>query len=171
MITFSVFDVVFFTLLAIFSLRGFFKGFLKEIFSFIIWISSLGLAWGLRQFPIEFLNINSSILLAETFFFILFFIIFFVLLVLIFKAISFAFNPKTFISNIIGFFLGLFKFYIFTIILFLSADEYIIDKYWWNSSIVSPYIYNSSILIGNLIGEIPMEDLDNFTIEPERLIN
>tara|TARA_X000000950_G_scaffold176567_1_gene214417 strand:- start:266 stop:427 length:162 start_codon:yes stop_codon:yes gene_type:complete len=53
----------------------------------------------------------------------------------------------------------------------LSADEYIIDKYWWNSSIVSPYIYNSSILIGNIIGEIPMEDLDNFAIEPSKLVD
>lgn len=171
MVTFTVFDIVFFILLGFFSLRGFFKGFIKELLSLLIWLSSLGLACGLRQFPINLFEIKSSVSLFETFFFIIFFIIFFVLFILIFKVITLVFNPKTFISNLVGFFIGFFKFYIFTIILFLSADEYIIDKNWWYSSMVSPYITESAALVDDTIGELPSKDLENLKIEPNKLLD
>ena len=108
---------------------------------------------------------------VETLFFIFFFILFYILFVFIFKAITFAFNPKTFILNSLGFFIGIFKFNIFTIILFLTAEEYIIDQNWWSSSMVSPYIIDSANLVGKMIGELPVENIENLTIEPSKLID
>ena len=171
MVALTIFDIVFFVSLIFFSLRGFLKGFFKEFFSLLIWLFSLALAWVLRQFPLNFFEINSSAIWAETLFFLIFFILFFVLFVIIFKLITFAFNPKTFILNSVGLLIGFFKFNIFTIILFLTADEYIIDKNWWSSSKVSPYIIESASLVGKMIGELPVENLENLTIEPIKLID
>ncbi len=171
MIAFTIFDFVFFISFIFFSLRGFLNGVVKELLSLLIWLSSLALAWGLRQFPINFFEINSSMIWVETLFFIFFFILFYILFVFIFKAITFAFNPKTFILNSLGFFIGIFKFNIFTIILFLTAEEYIIDQNWWSSSMVSPYIIDSANLVGKMIGELPAENIENLTIEPSKLID
>ena len=171
MIAFTIFDFVFFISLIFFSLRGFLNGVVKELLSLLSWLSSLALAWGLRQFPINFFEINISMIWVETLFFIFFFILFYILFVFIFKAITFAFNPKTFILNSLGFFIGIFKFNIFTIILFLTAEEYIIDQNWWSSSMVSPYIIDSANLVGKMIGELPVENIENLSIEPSKLID
>ena len=60
MIAFTIFDFVFFISFIFFSLRGFLNGVVKELLSLLIWLSSLALAWGLRQFPINFFEINSQ---------------------------------------------------------------------------------------------------------------
>ena len=57
------------------------------------------------------------------------------------------------------------------IILFLTAEEYIIDQNWWSSSMVSPYIIDSANLVGKMIGELPVENIENLTIEPSKLID
>lgn len=169
MVAFTIFDILFFISFIFFSLRGFLNGFVKEFFSLLIWLFSLALAWELRQFPINYFEINSNAIWVETLFFSIFFILIFILLVLIFKAITFAFNPKTFILNSAGLLIGLFKLYIFIIILFLTSEEYIIDQNWWSSSKVSPYIIESASLVGKMIGEFPVENLENLTIEPSEL--
>ena len=73
MIAFTIFDFVFFISFIFFSLRGFLNGVVKELLSLLIWLSSLALAWGLRQFPINFFEINSSMIWVETLFFIFFY--------------------------------------------------------------------------------------------------
>ena len=84
MIAFTIFDFVFFISFIFFSLRGFLNGVVKELLSLLIWLSSLALAWGLRQFPINFFEINISMIWVETLFFIffLFFFIFYLYLFL-----------------------------------------------------------------------------------------
>lgn len=54
--TFTTFDILFFVLTFIFVVSAFFRGFIKEIFSFFNWIISLTLAYFLAPFASDILD-------------------------------------------------------------------------------------------------------------------
>lgn len=54
--TFNTFDILFFVFTFIFVLSAFFRGFIKEIFSFFNWIISLSLAYFLAPFASDILD-------------------------------------------------------------------------------------------------------------------
>ena len=54
--TFNTFDILFFVLTFIFVVSAFFRGFIKEIFSFCNWIISLSLAYFLAPFASDILD-------------------------------------------------------------------------------------------------------------------
>ena len=166
----SFFDILFLSLLGFFSLRGFFRGLMTEIYSFFIWIISICLAWSIRKTPLSYFESIYDSSYLELILFVLIFLIFFILCRFLFKFLSLAFNPRFFIFNLMGFLVGFFKFYLFVIILYLIADEYIIDQAWWNSSSTSYYIIESSKIVGRIIGDIQMESLKDFEIEPNQLL-
>ena len=166
----SFFDIAFLSLLGFFSFRGFFRGLMAEIYSFLIWIISICLAWSIRKTPLSYFQSIYDSSYLELISFVLIFLIFFILCRFLFKFLSLAFNPRFFILNLMGFLVGFFKFYLFVIILYLIADEYIIEQAWWNSSSTSYYIIESSKIVGRIIGDIQMESFKDFEIEPNQLL-
>ena len=166
----SFFDIAFLSLLGFFSFRGFFRGLMAEIYSFLIWIISICLAWSIRKTPLSYFQSIYDSSYLELISFVLVFFVFFILCRFLFKFLSLAFNPRFFILNLMGFLVGLFKFYLFVIILYLIADEYIIEQAWWNSSSTSYYIIESSKIVGRIIGDIQMESFKDFEIEPNQLL-
>ena len=166
----SFFDILFLSLLGFFSLRGFFRGLMTEIYSFFIWIISICLAWSIRKTPLSYFQSVYDSSYLELISFVLVFFVFFILCRFLFKFLSLAFNPRFFIFNLMGFLVGFFKFYLFVIILYLIADEYIIEQAWWNSSSTSYYIIESSKIVGRIIGDIQMENFKDFEIEPNQLL-
>ena len=50
----SFFDILFLSLLGFFSFKGFFRGLMAEIYSFLIWIISICLAWSIRKTPLSY---------------------------------------------------------------------------------------------------------------------
>ena len=166
----SFFDILFLSLLGFFSLSGFFRGLMTEIYSFFIWIISICLAWSIRKTPLSYFQSIYDSSYLELILFVLIFLIFFILCRFLFKFLSLAFNPRFFIFNLMGFLVGFFKFYLFVIILYLIADEYIIEQAWWNSSSTSYYIIESSKIVGRIIGDIQMENFKDFEIEPNQLL-
>lgn len=166
----SFFDIAFLSLLGFFSFRGFFRGLMAEIYSFLIWIISICLAWSIRKTPLSYFQSIYDSSYLELISFVLIFFVFFILCRFLFKFLSLAFNPRFFILNLMGFLVGFFKFYLFVIILYLIADEYIIEQAWWNSSSTSYYIIESSKIVGRIIGDIQMESFKDFEIEPNQLL-
>ena len=166
----SFFDIAFLSLLGFFSFRGFFRGLMAEIYSFLIWIISICLAWSIRKTPLSYFQSIYDSSYLELISFVLIFFVFFILCRFLFKFLSLAFNPRFFIFNLMGFLVGFFKFYLFVIILYLIADEYIIEQAWWNSSSTSYYIIESSKIVGRIIGDIQMENFKDFEIEPNQLL-
>ena len=166
----SFFDIAFLSLLGFFSFRGFFRGLMAEIYSFLIWIISICLAWSIRKTPLSYFQSIYDSSYLELISFVLIFFVFFILCRFLFKFLSLAFNPRFFILNLMGFLVGFFKFYLFVIILYLIADEYIIEQAWWNSSSTSYYIIESSKIVGRIIGDIQMENFKDFEIEPNQLL-
>ena len=166
----SLFDILFLSLLGFFSFRGFFRGLMAEINSFFIWIISICLAWNLRKTPLSYFQSIYDSSYLELISFVLIFLIFFILCRFLFKFLSLAFNPRFFILNLMGFLVGFLKFYFFVLILYLIADEYIIEQAWWNSSSTSYYIIESSKIVGRIIGDIQMENFKDFEIEPNQLL-
>ena len=166
----SFFDIAFLSLLGFFSFRGFFRGLMAEIYSFLIWIISICLAWSIRKTPLSYFQSIYDSSYLELISFVLVFFVFFILCRFLFKFLSLAFNPRFFILNLMGFLVGFFKFYLFVIILYLIADEYIIEQAWWNSSSTSYYIIESSKIVGRIIGDIQMESFKDFEIEPNQLL-
>ena len=166
----SLFDILFLSLLGFFSFRGFFRGLMAEIYSFFIWIISICLAWNIRKTPLSYFQSIYDSSYLELISFVLVFFVFFILCRFLFKFLSLAFNPRFFIFNLMGFLVGFFKFYLFVIILYLIADEYIIEQAWWNSSSTSYYIIESSKIVGRIIGDIQMESFKDFEIEPNQLL-
>ena len=166
----SFFDVLFLGLLGFFSFRGFFRGLMVEIYSFLTWIISICLAWSITKTPPSYFQPIYDSSYLELISFVLVFFVFFILCRFLFKFLSLAFNPRFFIFNLMGFLVGFFKFYLFVIILYLIADEYIIDQAWWNSSSTSYYIIESSKIVGRIIGDIQMENFKDFEIEPNQLL-
>ena len=166
----SFFDIVFLSFLSFFSFRGFFRGLITEIYSFLIWIISICLAWSIRKTPLSFFQSTYEGSYFELISFVLIFLIFFALCRFLFKFLSLAFNPRFFILNLMGFLVGFFKFYLFVIILYLIADEYIIEQVWWNLSSTSYYIIEASKIVGSIIGDIQMEGFKDFEIEPNQLL-
>ena len=166
----SFFDILFLSLLGFFRFRGFFRGLMAEIYSFLIWIISICLAWSIRKTPLSYFQSIYDSSYLELISFVLVFFVFFILCRFLFKFLSLAFNPRFFILNLMGFLVGFFKFYLFVIILYLIADEYIIEQAWWNSSSTSYYIIESSKIVGRIIGDIQMESFKDFEIEPNQLL-
>ena len=166
----SFFDILFLSLLGFFSFSGFFRGLMSEIYSFLIWIISICLAWSIRKTPLSYFQSIYDSSYLELISFVLVFFVFFILCRFLFKFLSLAFNPRFFILNLMGFLVGFFKFYLFVIILYLIADEYIIEQAWWNSSSTSYYIIESSKIVGRIIGDIQMESFKDFEIEPNQLL-
>ena len=166
----SFFDILFLSLLGFFSFKGFFRGLMAEIYSFLIWIISICLAWSIRKTPLSYFQSIYDSSYLELISFVLIFFVFFILCRFLFKFLSLAFNPRFFILNLMGFLVGLFKFYLFVIILYLIADEYIIEQAWWNSSSTSYYIIESSKIVGRIIGDIQMESFKEIEIEPNQLL-
>ena len=166
----SFFDIAFLSLLGFFSFRGFFRGLMAEIYSFLIWIISICLAWSIRKTPLSYFQSIYDSSYLELISFVLIFFVFFILCRFLFKFLSLAFNPRFFILNLMGFLVGFFKFYLFVIFLYLIADEYIIEQAWWNSSSTSYYIIESSKIVGRIIGDIQMESFKDFEIEPNQLL-
>ena len=166
----SFFDVAFLSLLGFFSFRGYFRGLIIEIYSFSIWIISICLAWSTRKTPLSYFQSIYDSSYLELISFVLIFLIIFILCRFLFKFFSLAFNPRFFLLNLMGFLVGFFKFYLFVIILYLIADEYIIEQAWWNLSSTSYYIIESSKIVGSIIGDIQMEDFKDFEIEPNQLL-
>ena len=166
----SFFDILFLSLLSFFSLRGFFRGLMTEIYSFFIWIISICLAWSIRKTPLSYFQSIYDSSYLELISFVLIFLNLFILCRFLFKFLSLAFNPRFFIFNLMGFLVGFLKFYLFVIILYLIADEYIIEQAWWNSSSTSYYIIESSKIVGRINGDIQMENFKDFEIEPNQLL-
>ena len=166
----SLFDILFLSLLGFFSFRGFFRGLLAEINSLFIWIISICLAWNIRKTPLSYFQSIYDSSYLELISFVLIFLVFFILCRFLFKFLSLTFNPRFFLLNLMGFLVGFFKFYLFVIILYLIADEYIIEQAWWNSSSTSYYIIESSKIVGRIIGDIQMESFKDFEIEPNQLL-
>ena len=143
---------------------------MAEIYSFFIWIISICLAWSIRKTPLSYFQSIYDSSYLELISFVLIFFVFFILCRFLFKFLSLAFNPRFFILNLMGFLVGFFKFYLFVIILYLIADEYIIEQAWWNSSSTSYYIIESSKIVGRIIADIQMDSFKDFEIEPNQLL-
>ena len=169
---FNTFDFLISLFLVAFTILGIVKGFYQEFISIGIWIASIIVAWVFRYFPQDFVSgIIADKEMQEWFSFLLIFIFVFIFFRIIGQALIKGINSmqKSAVDRILGSLVGFSKGFLIMTTIFLLGDEYIMEQSWWEISYLSDGIYYSAELIGNLVGQVPFEEIKDIQINEKLL--
>ena len=155
-------DIIFITTLGIFSLLGFFNGFIKELFSAGAWIGSIFIAWSYGTLIFPFLSgygFSEEILPFISFS--LLFILSFIILILIGKTVSSMIKMLGLglIDSLLGGVFGGLKLIVISVTIFILSFNYLEGKSWWDNSCTKSYTIELMSLIDPLIQEWNEGDL------------
>ena len=169
---FNTFDFLISLFIIGFTILGMVKGFYQEFISIGIWIGSIIVAWIFRYFPQDFVSeFIADKEMQEWFSFLLIFIFVFIFFRVIGQALIKGINSmqKSAVDRILGSLIGFTKGFLIMTTAFFLGDEYIMEQSWWENSYLSDGLYYSAELIGNLVGQVPFDELKDIQIDEKLL--